>query len=158
MSLQGKGILWITKSAKKEGTVGLKAGDKSGLQSWGDTQRLTSSTTELPVRELIMQRIWLLDSPEAGGDGARSGGNAQISNSAKARGLLPPEDGNASQHVVLTLPVCVSSKKGVTSSCKLRNTAYRKFRHLRVKAAHAMAVWAPSANAFFDDNLHNLMR
>lgn len=81
-----------------------------------------------------------------------------ISNSATARGLLLPEDGNAFQPVALTLLVCVSSKKGVTNTCKLRNIPFRESRHLRVKAAHEIAVWALSATAFFDDNLNYLIR
>lgn len=47
-----------------------------------------------------------------------------MSNSAKARGLLLPED---FQPVVLTLLVCVSCEKGITSTCKLRNVAFREF-------------------------------
>lgn len=62
------------------------------------------------------------------------------------------------QPAVHTRHVYVPPKKGVTSTCKLRNTTFRKFRHLRIKAAPTTAVWTPSANAFFDGGLNYLIR
>lgn len=155
MSLQGKGILWMTKTAKKEGTVGLK--DKLGINLVSSHEK-TPTDWVLALQNCLARAInhpknLTVDCPEAGGDG-----NAHTSNSAKARGLLLPEDGNAFQPVVLTLLVCVSSKKGITSTCKLRNMVFTEFGHLRVKATHAIAVWALSANACLDDDFNYLIR
>lgn len=104
-SLQGKGVLLSNKQRqerRQDGPQGM-AGDNPGLQSWEDTARLSASTRELPKPgQLIMQGIWLLDSPEAGGDAARRGGNDHISNSPKARGLLLSGDGHAFQPTVHT--------------------------------------------------------
>lgn len=136
---RGKVCFWVTNSQERrqDGPQGMVGGNP-GLQSWEDTARPSASTRELPKRgQLIMQGIWLLDSPEAGGDAVKRGGNDHISNSPKARGLLLSGDGHAFQPTVHTWHVYVPSKKGVTSMCKLWITAFRKFRCSRIKAARA---------------------
>lgn len=54
--------------------------------------------------------------------------------------------------------VYVPSKKGVSSTCKLRNMAFGKFGRLRIKGVRETSVWTPSAKAFFDGHLNYLVR